>query len=108
MTKGGPVVVDENYIRESILNPMAKIRAGYKGVMPSYQGQLKDAEIAAPIYFIKSLKEGETIPATWDEAGGVPGQEPEEEAAEGESPAEEAEAPAEPAPQEAETPAKAA
>ena len=26
---------------------MAKIRDGYKGVMPSYQGQLKDAEIAA-------------------------------------------------------------
>ena len=98
MTDKGEVTVDENYIRESILNPMAKIRDGYKGVMPSDQGQLKDHEIAALIYFHKSLNDVDT-PATWTEVGGVPGQEPQteegaEEAAEGapadESPAEEA------------------
>ena len=37
--------MDENYLRESILEPQAKIRAGYKPVMPTYQGQLKDEEI---------------------------------------------------------------
>ena len=87
-TDKGMVTVDEDYLRESILNPMAKIRDGYKGVMPSYQGQLKEAELAALIWFHKSLKEGEDVPATWIEAGGVPGQEAEEgEAAEGEEPA---------------------
>ncbi len=77
MVGGAKVEVDPNYIRESILNPMAKIRAGYKGVMPSYQGQLKDAELDALIYFIRSLKDGEEVPETWEEAGGVPGQEEE-------------------------------
>lgn len=73
-TDKGMVKVDENYLRESILNPMAKIRDGYKGVMPSYQGQLKEKEIAAIIWFQKSLKEGVDVPETWVDAGGVPGQ----------------------------------
>ncbi len=55
LTDGSMVEVDENYIRESILEPQAKIRAGYKPVMPTYQGQLKDEEIAALIAYIKSL-----------------------------------------------------
>lgn len=56
MTSGESVLVDENYLRESILEPQAKIRAGYRPVMPTYQGQLNDGEIAAIIAFIKSLK----------------------------------------------------
>lgn len=95
MTDKGAIKVDENYIRESILNPMAKIRDGYKGVMPSYQGQLKDAEIAAIIWYIKSLKEGESTPTTWDEIGGVPGQE--EEPADEAEPSSEADGATEPA-----------
>jgi len=57
MVSGQNVTVDENYILESILEPMAKIRAGYKPVMPTYKGQLKDEEITAIIAFIKTLKE---------------------------------------------------
>ena len=54
---GGPsVLVDENYVRESILQPQAKIRAGYKGIMPTFQGVLRDREIQALIEFIKSQK----------------------------------------------------
>lgn len=83
-TDKGMVTVDENYLRESILNPMAKIRDGYKGVMPSYQGQLKEAELAALIWFHKSRKEGLEVPDTWITAGGVPGQEEEGEEGEGE------------------------
>lgn len=90
------VTVEDNYIRESILNPMAKVRQGYAGVMPSYQGQLKEAEIAGVIYYIKSLQEGTDVPATWNDAGGVPGQE--EQA--GEKPADaDAPAPQTPGPQ---------
>lgn len=47
--------VDENYIRESILNPMAKIRKGFRPIMPTYQGQLKDDEIFGIIQYIKQL-----------------------------------------------------
>ena len=56
MTDGTSVDVDENYIRESILEPLKKIRAGYRPVMPSFKGQLKDPEVDAIIEFIKSLK----------------------------------------------------
>ena len=54
---GEAISVDGNYIRESILEPQAKARTGYRKVMPTYQGQLKDEEIAAIIEYIKTLKE---------------------------------------------------
>jgi cytochrome c oxidase subunit 2 len=60
LTDGSKIIVDENYLRESILEPQAKIRAGYKPVMPTYQGQLKDEELAALIAYIKSLADPET------------------------------------------------
>ncbi|HMW37210.1 MAG TPA: cytochrome c, partial [bacterium] len=56
MTDGSTVTIDENYLRESILNPQAKIVAGYQPVMPTYQGILKDREIDAIIAYIKTLK----------------------------------------------------
>ena len=55
MTDGSTVVVDENYIRESLLEPNAKVVAGFEAVMPTYQGRLKDDEILALIAYIKSL-----------------------------------------------------
>jgi cytochrome c oxidase subunit 2 len=56
LTTGEEITVDENYIRESILEPQAKVRGGYKPVMPTYRGQLKEEEIRAIIAYIKSLK----------------------------------------------------
>lgn len=57
LTTGETVTVDENYIRESILNPFAKIVAGYQPVMPPYQGLLKPREVDALVEYIKSLSE---------------------------------------------------
>jgi cytochrome c oxidase subunit 2 len=57
MKDGEQVTADENYIRESILDPQAKIVAGFDPVMPTYKGKLKDNEITAIIEFIKTLKE---------------------------------------------------
>ncbi len=54
MVGGASVVVDENYIRESILEPNAKVVAGFEPVMPTYQGRLKDAEIMAIIEYLKA------------------------------------------------------
>ena len=49
--------IDENYIRESILNPNAKIVKGFPaGVMPAFQGQLNETELGALIEYIKGLK----------------------------------------------------
>ncbi len=52
---GSQVTVDENYVRESILMPQAKLTAGYEPVMPTYQGRLKDKEITAIIEYLKTL-----------------------------------------------------
>lgn len=56
MSDGKRFTVDENYIRESILDPRAHIVNGYDPVMPTYQGILKDRQIDALIAFIKTLK----------------------------------------------------
>ncbi len=56
MADGRRILVDENYIRKSILEPQSDIRAGFKPVMPTYAGQIRDEEIGALIAFIKSLK----------------------------------------------------
>ena len=50
------VLMDENYIRESVIYPQAKSRPGYPPSMPSFDGQLKEREIQGIIAFIKSLK----------------------------------------------------
>ena len=49
------MLVDENYVRESIYEPMARITAGYDPVMPTYQGRLKDEEIGAIIEYLKTM-----------------------------------------------------
>ncbi len=56
MTDGRSFKVDENYLRESILEPQAMIVQGYEGIMPTYQGLLRDREILAIIEFIKAQK----------------------------------------------------
>ncbi|MFQ5584044.1 MAG: c-type cytochrome, partial [Calditrichia bacterium] len=61
LNDGTDVLVDENYIRESVLNPLAKITAGYQPVMPTYQGILKERQIDALIAFIKSLQGKEKL-----------------------------------------------
>ena len=54
---GTSVNVDENYIRESILKPNAKIVAGYTNVqMPPFAGIFTDDQLEAVIAYIKSLK----------------------------------------------------
>lgn len=56
LADGTQVMVDDNYIRESILQPQLKVVKGMPPVMPSFQGQLNDKQIAALIEFIKAQK----------------------------------------------------
>lgn len=53
---GQSLTADENYIRESILNPNAKIVKGFVPQMPPYEGQLSDEELNYLIAFIKEQK----------------------------------------------------
>jgi cytochrome c oxidase subunit 2 len=48
--------VDQNYIRESILDPQKHIVKGFEGIMPTFQGLLREREILGVIEYIKSLK----------------------------------------------------
>lgn len=56
MTDGETVVADENYLRESILEPNARIVEGYDPVMPTFAGTLNDRQIEAIIEYIKTLE----------------------------------------------------
>ncbi len=52
---GRKVKFDEEYIRESILNPNAKVAKGYPAVMPTYRGQISEEQILDLIAYIRSL-----------------------------------------------------
>ena len=56
MNDGKSYMVDENYVRESMMDPQAKIVKGFEPVMPTFQGVLRPREIDALIAFIKTVK----------------------------------------------------
>lgn len=56
LADGSTVTVDEEYIRESILQPNAKVVQGFAPTMPTYQGQLTDREVSGLIEYIKTLQ----------------------------------------------------
>jgi cytochrome c oxidase subunit II len=60
---GKKVTADENYIRESILDPRAKITAGYQPVMPFFKGLISEDGILQIMAYIKSLKREERTQA---------------------------------------------
>ncbi len=53
---GSSHTADENYIRESILDPSAKVVKGFAPSMPTYKGKLSDKDIDGLIEYIKTLK----------------------------------------------------
>jgi cytochrome c oxidase subunit 2 len=56
---GEKIVVDQNYVRESILNPKAKVVAGFQPIMPTFQGQISEADLLQIVAYIQSLKRPE-------------------------------------------------
>jgi cytochrome c oxidase subunit 2 len=52
---GRIVTADENYIRESILDPGSKIVNGFKPVMPTFQGLVSEEQVNALVAYVKSL-----------------------------------------------------
>lgn len=53
---GGSVVkADDQYIRNSILNPGAQIVEGYQPIMPTFKGQVTEEQLNALVAYIKSL-----------------------------------------------------
>jgi cytochrome c oxidase subunit 2 len=56
LADGTSAVADEAYVRESIVNPAAKVTAGYQPVMPTFQGQVSEEQLIALIAYIRSLQ----------------------------------------------------
>ncbi|HTK82515.1 MAG TPA: cytochrome c oxidase subunit II [Bacteroidota bacterium] len=52
---GALVTADQNYIRESIINPGSKVVSGYQVLMPLYRNQLSEDQVNQLIEYIKSL-----------------------------------------------------
>lgn len=68
LSGGKQVKVDDDYLRESIWYPTAKVVAGFEGIqMTSFLGVLDDPKINALIAFMKS----EWCAENWKELGGV-------------------------------------
>lgn len=63
---GSVAVVDENYIRESILNPQGQLVAGYQPVMPTFAGQLNGMQLMQLVSYVKSLTPDAPEPASSD------------------------------------------
>jgi cytochrome c oxidase subunit 2 len=58
---GQEQTVDEAYIRESILNPQAKLVEGFGPIMPTFQGQVSEDQLVQLVAFIKSLPAGSQV-----------------------------------------------
>jgi cytochrome c oxidase subunit 2 len=71
LTSGGTVVVDDAYLRESILRPAEKVVAGYQPLMPTFEGQLSEEQVLQLIAYIKTLG-AETPPSRAGLGGEAP------------------------------------
>jgi cytochrome c oxidase subunit 2 len=54
---GSTVVADEAYVRESIVNPQAKIVAGFQPIMPPFQGLVTEEQLLQLIAYVRSLSQ---------------------------------------------------
>jgi mono/diheme cytochrome c family protein len=75
MADGSTITADEGYLAESILNPQAKVAAGYgpPSVMPAYAGQLSDDQVNQLIAYIKSLSDNTGADGGQPNATAAPG-----------------------------------
>jgi len=61
LLKGGATVdADEAYVRESILDPAAKVVDGYEPIMPTFRGQVTEENVVELIEYVKSLAPKQT------------------------------------------------
>jgi len=58
---GSFVTADERYIRDSILLPQSQVAAGYKPVMPTFQGHISEDELLTIIAYIKAIGKNERV-----------------------------------------------
>jgi cytochrome c oxidase subunit 2 len=52
---GGTVIANEEYIRNSILNPSGQVVEGFQPIMPTFKGQVTEEQLVSLVAYIKSL-----------------------------------------------------
>jgi len=52
---GGSATVNEEYIRNSILNPSSQVVEGFQPIMPTFKGQVTEEQLVSLVAYIKSL-----------------------------------------------------
>ena len=72
LQSGQTVVVDEAYLRESILLPSARVTAGFQPTMPTFQGLVNEEGLLELIEYVKSLRTGSATQAVRPNTGGGP------------------------------------
>ena len=55
LADGRRITADAAYVRESIMDPQAKLVAGYQPIMPTFKGQLSEEEIIRLIEYVRTL-----------------------------------------------------
>jgi cytochrome c oxidase subunit 2 len=63
LQNGQTVIADDAYLRESIVNPQAKIVAGFQPIMPTFQGLVTEEQLLQLISYVKSLSAQGAAPA---------------------------------------------
>ena len=56
LNDGRKVVADENYLRESVMSPQAKVVQGFQPIMPTFQGMVSEENLLQLIAYVKTLK----------------------------------------------------
>jgi cytochrome c oxidase subunit 2 len=59
---GATVIADDAYVRESIVNPQAKIVAGFQPIMPTFQGLVTEEQLQQLMAYVRSLGSQGTAP----------------------------------------------
>src|SRR5580693_480276 len=64
LTNGSQVLVNDAYLRDSILNPSQHITAGYAPIMTTYQGQISEDGLIDLVEYIKSMQSNYRVQQT--------------------------------------------
>jgi cytochrome c oxidase subunit 2 len=74
LTSGQPVLVDDAYLRQAILNPSSHITQGYAPIMPTYQGQISEEGLISLVEYIKNLSSNYRVQQTLNTTALLPEQ----------------------------------
>ncbi len=64
MNDGSQVLVNDAYLRDSILNPSQHVTAGFAPIMPTYQGQISEDGLIDLVEYIKQLQSNYRVQQT--------------------------------------------